>query len=144
MKRVAIWAAVSTLPQAKKISLTDQLNQGRTHAERHGAQIVAELIVPGESRSIILFEDACRKIAAYDELKGLIERRAIDVLIYLDVSRLGRIAPLILTVAELCTRANILPETGGKPLPLGMGMDSPQAVLSLDVVPSKVKATCKE
>lgn len=50
MKRVAIWAAVSSLPQAKKVSLEDQLAQGRAHAERHNATVVAELVVPGESR----------------------------------------------------------------------------------------------
>lgn len=108
MKRVAIWAAVSTLPQTKKISLEDQLEQGRMAAARHGAHVVAELAVRGESRSIILFEEACRRIDAYEQLKGLIETKAIDVLIYLDVSRLGRMAALVLTVAELCTRANIL------------------------------------
>lgn len=31
----------------------------RAHATKHGGNVVAELVVPGESRSIILFEDAC-------------------------------------------------------------------------------------
>lgn len=108
MKRVAIWAAVSSLPQAKKISLEDQLSQGRAHAERHGANIVAELVVPGESRDIVLFEEACRRIDAYATLRRLIEAKSIDVLIYLDRSRLGRTAALSMAVAELCNRAGIL------------------------------------
>lgn len=108
MKRVAIWAAVSSLPQAKKISLEDQLATGRDHAARHGGTVVAELVVPGESRSIILFEDACKRIDAYAQLRDLIDHKAIDALIYLDVSRLGRTAALVLAVAELCTRAQIL------------------------------------
>jgi DNA invertase Pin-like site-specific DNA recombinase len=108
MKRVAIWAAVSSLPQAKKVSLNDQLASGRSHAERHGASVVAELIVPGESRDIVLFEEACRRIAAYEQLQGLINNRSIDVLIYLDRSRLGRTAALSMAVAELCNRAGIL------------------------------------
>lgn len=108
MKRVAIWAAVSSLPQAKKISLDDQLATGRAHAQRHGAQIVAELVVPGESRDIVLYEDACRRIAAYAQLNTLITSKAIDVLIFLDRSRLGRTAALSMAVAELCNRASIL------------------------------------
>ena len=108
MKRVAIWAAVSSLPQAKKISLEDQLAQGRAHAAMHNAVVVAELVVPGESRDIVLFEDACSRIRAYEQLKALIDARSIDVLIYLDRSRLGRTAALSMAVAELCNRANIL------------------------------------
>lgn len=108
MKRVAIWRAVSSLPQAKKISLDDQLAQGLTVVKRFGAHLAADLEVHGESRSIILFEDACERIEAYRRLKGLIDARAIDALIYLDVSRLGRTAALVMTVAELCTSAKIL------------------------------------
>jgi len=108
MKRVAIWAAVSSLPQAKKVSLQDQLEQGRAHAERHQGHVVVELVIPGESRNIILFEDARERIEAYAQLKAIIDAKSIDALIYLDPSRLGRTAALILAVAELCTRANIL------------------------------------
>lgn len=108
MKRVAIWAAVSSLPQAKKVSLDDQLATGRSHAAQHGASVVAELVVPGESRDIVLFEEACRRIKAYEQLQGLISNRSIDVLIYLDRSRLGRTAALSMAVAELCNRAGIL------------------------------------
>lgn len=108
MKRVAIWRAVSSLPQTKKISLEDQLSQGLAVIKRHGAHLAADLEVHGESRNIVLMEEACERIAAYKTLKGLIDARAIDVLIYLDVSRLGRTAALIMTVAELCTRAKIL------------------------------------
>ena len=89
------WAAVSSLPQAKKVSIDDQLAENRQHAERHDGQVVAELVVPGESRSIVLFEDACRRIDAYAELKRLIDGRAFDVLVYLDRSRLGRKASLM-------------------------------------------------
>jgi DNA invertase Pin-like site-specific DNA recombinase len=107
-KRVAIWAAVSSLPQAKKISLEDQLAVGRQHAERHHAEVVAELVVPGESRNIVLFEEAASRINAYNDLRTLIDTKSIDVLIYLDRSRLGRTAALSMAVAELCNRAGIL------------------------------------
>lgn len=108
MTRFVSWAAVSSLPQAKKISLDDQLAENRKHIETHGGQLVAELVVPGESRSIILFEDACRRIDAYQQLHDLIQRKAFDVLIYLDRSRLGRKAALSMAVVSLCEEAGIL------------------------------------
>lgn len=101
------WAAVSSLPQAKKISNEDQLAENRRHAEKHGGNVVAELVVPGESRSIVLFEDAARRIEAYAELKRLVDARAFDVLVYLDRSRLGRKASLSMSVVELCHSAGI-------------------------------------
>lgn len=101
------WAAVSSLPQAKKVSIDDQLAENRQHAERHDGQIVAELVVPGESRSIVLFEDACRRIEAYEQLRRLIDAKAFDVLVYLDRSRLGRKASLSMSVVELCHSVGI-------------------------------------
>ncbi|MBI1298709.1 hypothetical protein GC175_27560 [bacterium] len=108
MNRFVSWAAVSSLPQAKKISLDDQLAENRRHIERHNGQLVAELVVPGESRSIVLFEEACRKINAYQQLYDLIQRQAFDVLIYFDRSRLGRKASLSMAVVSLCEEAGIL------------------------------------
>jgi DNA invertase Pin-like site-specific DNA recombinase len=107
--RWVLWAAVSSLPQAKRISNDDQLRLGREHAARHGGQIVSELVVPGESRSIILLEDAARRIDAYAQLREMIDGRAFDVLAYLDRSRLGRKASLSMAVVELCHEADILP-----------------------------------
>ena len=60
------------------------------------------MVVPGESRSIILLEEACRRIPAYARLVQLIEARAFDVLVYLDRSRLGRKASLSMAIVELC------------------------------------------
>lgn len=107
--RAVIWAAVSTPPQAKKVSIEDQLSQGRTHAAKHGLSIVEELIVPGESRSIVLFEDAARKIPAYARLKELIDAEAFDVFIFYNRGRLGRIAALSMAVVGLCEEASIIP-----------------------------------
>lgn len=105
--RAALWAAVSSKPQAEKVSNEEQLRMGHSHADRLGATVAAELVVPGESRNIVLFEDAARRIPAYAELKRLIDTAAIDVLIYLDRSRLGRQASLSLAVVALCTQAGI-------------------------------------
>lgn len=105
--RFVSWAAVSSLPQAKKISNEDQLRVNAEYVARHGGQVVEELVVPGESRSIILLEEACRRIPAYDRLVQLIEARSFDVLVYLDRSRLGRKASLSMAIVELCHAANI-------------------------------------
>lgn len=106
-KRFASWAAVSSLPQAKKISLEDQLAVNREHAARHGGVVVEELVVPGESRDIVLFEDAARRMPAYARLYELIQARAFDVLIFLDRSRLGRKAVLSMAVVSLCAENGI-------------------------------------
>ncbi len=124
------WAAVSSLPQAKKISNEDQLTTNREHCARHGGQLVAELVVPGESRSIVLFEDAARRIDAYARLKQLIDARAFDVLVYLDRSRLGRKASLSMAVVELCHEAGIIAyETDNPPASLAIGHDYDDALL---------------
>lgn len=107
-KRWVSWAAVSSLPQAKKISNEQQLDVNRQHATKHGGEIVRELVVPGESRSIVLLEQAAERIEAYAELRRLIEQRAFDVLVYLDRSRLGRKASLSMSVIELCHEAGII------------------------------------
>ena len=119
--RAALWAAVSSKPQAEKVSNEEQLAMGRQHAAKLGATIVAELVVPGESRNIALFEDAARRIAAYAELKRLIDASAFDVLIYLDRSRLGRQASLSMSVVALCTQAGIAT----------YDMESPPATLTI-------------
>jgi DNA invertase Pin-like site-specific DNA recombinase len=107
--RCAVWAAVSSEAQAEddKVSIAVQLRQGRDVAAKHNANVVAELVVPGRSRSIILFEDAARRIPAYSELHKLLTERAIDVLVYLDSSRLGRTAALVMTIEALCRDAGV-------------------------------------
>lgn len=107
-KRFALWAAVSSLPQVEKVSLDSQIELGRQAAAKHGGEIVAELIVPGESRDITLFQDACTEIAAYAKLHELIQAKAFDVFVYLNHSRLGRDAALSMTVLSLCRRAGII------------------------------------
>lgn len=101
-KRWVSWAAVSSLPQAKKISLSDQKANNLAAIEKHGGVLVEHLEVPGKSRNIILFEDACRKIPAYQRLHELIKAKAFDVLVYLDSSRIGRQASLAMSVIALC------------------------------------------
>lgn len=105
--RFASWAAVSTKEQFEKVSIPDQLRINREHAEARGGEIVAELVVPGESRSIVLFEDACRQIQAYAQLRDMLAERSFDVLIFRDRTRLGRTVSLVTSVTELCREAGV-------------------------------------
>lgn len=108
-KRFVLWAAVSSQPQVEKVSLENQLKLGREHASRHGGTVVAELVVPGESRDIVLFEDACQQIDAYAHLRDLIDGEGLDVLAFYNRSRLGRDAALSMTIVSLCYRHGIVP-----------------------------------
>lgn len=110
--RAAVYAAVSSGPQAAqdKVSIDVQLTQGRAVAERAGAVLVAELVVPGQSRSIDLWEDAIhpeRGIPAFRELRDLLDARAIDVLIFLNWSRLARTESLGAAIRAKCKRAGV-------------------------------------
>jgi DNA invertase Pin-like site-specific DNA recombinase len=106
-KRWISWAAVSSKPQAEKISLEEQQSTNRRHIEQHDGHLIAELVIPGESRDIVLFEEAARRIDAYKLLKEAIDTKAFDVLVFLNLGRLGRDIALILAVVRLCQRAGI-------------------------------------
>lgn len=69
--------------------------------------MVEELVVPGESRNIVLFEEAARRMDAYRRLKELLDAKAFDVFVFLDRSRLGRKASLSMAVVELCREAGV-------------------------------------
>lgn len=107
-KRFVSWAAVSSLPQAKKISVDDQLQTNLEHIERWDGVLHKELPIRGKSRSIATWEKACATIPEYAQLRDMIERREFDVLIYLDRSRLGRKSRLIDAIVEECHDAGIL------------------------------------
>lgn len=116
--RWASWVAVSSAPQAAedKISIPYQRQLNQEHCARHGGEIIAELLVPGESRHIPTWEEACQEVTAYALLRDLIVNRQIDVLVFYDRTRLGRMASLIMTIEALCLRAGIaLYETTNPP-----------------------------
>jgi DNA invertase Pin-like site-specific DNA recombinase len=117
--RFVSWAAVSSEEQAKKVSLSDQRRLNQEHIHKWNGVLVADLVVPGISRYIVLFEDAMRRIEAYAHLKELIDRKAFDVLICYDFTRLGRRDSLISAVVGLCEDAGIrLYETTSPPTTL--------------------------
>jgi len=104
------WAAVSTQLQAAadNVSIPEQQRLNREHAAKHGGEIVSELVVPGESRSIDTWEEACERVDAYARLRDLLNKNAFDVLVFYDTSRLARTASLGLTIRQLCLRRGII------------------------------------
>lgn len=107
--RIAIWSAVSTEDQAgpEKESLDYQRRLNLEHVARVGGIIVADLIIPGISRNIELWEDACDEIPEFAQLDNLLKRKAIDILMCQDVTRLGRDRHLVLATARHCERAGV-------------------------------------
>ena len=88
--RVAIWCAVSSQPQADRVSLADQERQGREFAQAIGGDVVAVYMVPGHSRDLIFYTDAEAEMRAYRDLHHDVEAGHIDVLWGIDIDRLGR------------------------------------------------------
>jgi len=106
-RRILIWAAVSSAPQAAddKTSLSDQEQAGRDFAAGVGGDVVGILRVPGKSRSLIFWDDAEREIPTYRELREHCERADFDVLYAADMDRLGRTLALGAQVAALVEAA---------------------------------------
>lgn len=61
------WAAVSSGAQVgdDKVSLADQLCANLLATRRHGGEMLCQLIVPGESRSIVRYNDAIDTVLGY-------------------------------------------------------------------------------
>lgn len=100
-----LWAAVSSKPQTERDSLDQQLADARALCEVRHWRIVAELVVPGQSRSYIEYVEAERHIDAYVALRRLCKERAFDVLICRARDRLGRTDALIAQVEGIVNAA---------------------------------------
>lgn len=107
-KRFVSWVAVSSRPQMDGGSPEDQRERNLAHIEKWNGVLVADLEVPGQSRSYIEYEEAKRNLEAYRQLDELIKAKAFDVLICYNVGRLARKRSLITTVIDLCHEAGIV------------------------------------
>lgn len=107
VKRCISWVAVSSKPQYEKESPETQRQLNADVARELGAVIAFELVVPGESREYISFDEAARELEAYRQLRGIIAQRAADLIIFRDIDRLGRTASLCLQVASECLKGGI-------------------------------------
>jgi DNA invertase Pin-like site-specific DNA recombinase len=135
MKRWGIWAAVSSKKQADddKTSIPEQIRLAQEAAAKWNGTVEDDhiLVVPGVSRSIILYEDAARSIDAYAKLRELLDAKAIDVLAYYSDDRLGRKAALVMAVKSLCQEAGVvLYELKNPPYRLERGRTSDGEMLS--------------
>jgi site-specific DNA recombinase len=97
-QRIAIWCAVSSEPQAKKVSLESQERAGREYARTHGGHVVAVYRV-AQSRDLVLWPD---DIPGYRQLRADVEAGRVDVLVARDPDRLGRDPALSNQVVSLC------------------------------------------
>lgn len=132
--RIVTWCAVSSEEQAEKESLEHQARLNREHVARWGGVVIANLVVPGMSRSIVLWEDACDEIPEFAQLDTLIKRKAFDVLMCYDVTRLGRDRALVITTARLCERAGIrVYETTSPPTNLDGPISTPDSRLLMTI-----------
>lgn len=128
------WAAVSSEEQVKtrretqtgvtedeKISLQNQVRSNYENIKNAGGILLCSLVVDGDSRDIVLLEDAReivdgyietdgerRRCKPYAELHRLIKEKAFDVLIYYNSGRLGRDSALSMAITRLCHRAGIV------------------------------------
>lgn len=104
-KRAVSWVAVSSKPQFEKESPDEQRKENRAAADRIGAEIIAVLEVPGQSREYNEYTEAEANIAAYRQLREMLKAGAVDLLIARDMSRLGRRSALAQQVVGICHAA---------------------------------------
>jgi len=104
-KRAISWVAVSSKPQFEKESPDEQRKENRVAADRIGAEIVAVLEVPGQSREYMEYTEAEANIGAYRQLREMLKAGAVDLLIARDMSRLGRRSALAQQVVGICHAA---------------------------------------
>ncbi len=119
--RIAIWSAVSSLPQARddKTSLHDQERMGRDFAAAVNGIVTHTFIVPGHSRDYVLWSEAEADMPAYRQLRQAVDAREFDVLYSIDADRLGRDPALIEQVISLVDRSGAEVYLASSPHPLG-------------------------
>lgn len=114
MKAIS-FAAVSSSPQANKVSLADQHRDNERVAESIGATISHTLTVPGESRGegagLYTIDDAISqpagKGAAYRELIQIADSQAADLIIFRGMDRLARTFDLAVALTGYLMRSGI-------------------------------------
>lgn len=109
MIRVALVAAVSDPQQAasEKYSLPSQLADGRALAEVRDWTVVAEVVIPGQSRSYDWLHEIVRDLPEYARLVDLIAAEAVDVIVARDYDRLWRTDALRAQLQVLCEQHRV-------------------------------------
>jgi len=116
--RVGIWCAVSSQPQAEKISLEDQLDVGHKFTEGIGGQVVATYRV-AHTRDYVFWHEAEAEMPAYRQLREDLEAGRLDVVHCVDSDRLGRDPALITQFESLSLRHSCEVYKASTPHPIG-------------------------
>jgi len=134
--RLAIWAAVSSKPQAAgdKTSLADQEAAGRKLAAALHAHVVRVYTIPGHTRDLIFWSDAEAAMPAYRQLREDIEAHAFDVLFALDPDRLGRDPALSNQVISLVEKSGAEVYLASAPHPIGQATISHRYIYAIQTV----------
>jgi site-specific DNA recombinase len=102
--RAAIVAAVSRPEQATrdKASLPEQLARCQAECSRRGWSVLAEITIPGHSRSYRSLIDLCADSPQYAEMVALIRAETVDLIITYAYDRLWRTDALRSQLTVIC------------------------------------------
>ena len=106
--RCVVFAAVSSRPQVEKESISSQIENAQALIQRRGWQeVVASLIVPGESRDIDFLHEAMEEVPAIANLIELARTHTIDLVIVRDYDRLARTRTLLTQISAYLNRCQV-------------------------------------
>jgi DNA invertase Pin-like site-specific DNA recombinase len=134
--RIAIWAAVSSKPQAAqdKTSLADQEQAGRQFATALDAHVVHVYTIPGHTRDLIFWSDAEAAMDAYRQLRQDCEAHTFDVLWARDPDRLGRDPALSNQVISLVEKSGAEIYLASAPHPIGQTSTGHRYIYAIQTV----------
>lgn len=104
--RVGLWCAVSSKPQAERVSLDDQEQAGRRFTERVGGEVVAVYVVPGHTRDFVFWHEAEDTMPAYRQIREDLAHRREALL------ALAEDFPTMIALAEPGEIASLLQQAG--------------------------------
>jgi DNA invertase Pin-like site-specific DNA recombinase len=134
--RIAIWAAVSSKPQAAqdKTSLDDQEQAGRQFATALEGHVVRVYTIPGHTRDLIFWTDAEDTMPAYRQLREDCANHAFDVLWATDPDRLGRDPALSNQVISLVEKSGAEIYLASAPHPIGQTSTGHRYIYAIQTV----------
>ncbi len=105
--RTALLAAVSSAPQAERVSIPQQLEMGRKQCEARDWDVSYEIVINGHSRNYLWLHEIIKDCAGYAELVSLIEEERVDLVVARDYDRLWRTDALRAQVTALCKQHKV-------------------------------------
>ena len=101
--RAVLVAAVSTPAQAAedRESIPEQLAEDRAAAQRLGAEVVAEIVIPGHSREYWSLDELCADCREYRQIIDLVTSERANLVICMRLVRFCRTTPLLVQVMDV-------------------------------------------